>query len=136
MLHRRDIRKVAQTGGNDGNDDNGGKHQSDGGYHAPQTAPVFVADKGGGIHRDDARRTLTDGVVVSQFLLRGPLFLLHHLPLEDGKHGIASAEGTYPHLGEGKKEIQINVHNVPPDYLGSRKRDSAAAPFSPNVIIR
>ena len=109
MLDHRDLRKVGEEGGDDGDNYQAGEHHTQGGNGPPQVAPVFLPDEGGGVDGDDAGGALADGKVVGELLLGGPALLLHHLPLEDGEHGIASAEGAHAHLGKGQKQIEIEI---------------------------
>ena len=89
-----------------------GKHHSQGGGNSSWDPPLTVADKNRCVDGDDARSALSDGKVVSDFLLCDPALFLHHLPLEDGQHGVATAEGTYSHLGKGQKQVQIKVQQI------------------------
>ena len=86
-----------------GDDDERRKHQPQGGDDATRYAFVLLADEGGGVHRDDAGGTLSDGEIVRQLLLGGPALVLHHLPLEDGQHSVAAAEGHDPYLRKGEE---------------------------------
>ncbi|CAN4014998.1 Tripartite tricarboxylate transporter TctB family, partial [Dysosmobacter welbionis] len=72
--------------------------------NAPGDALVFLADERGRVDSDDPRRALPDGIVVRQFLLCGPVLVLHHFPLENRQHRHAAAEGHDPHLREGPKQ--------------------------------
>ena len=103
MPYGGDVGEIPQKGSNEGDDDHGGKHHAQGGNDAAGDPLTLAAHKGGGVHGDDAGGTLADGKIVRQFVLGAPAPLVHHLPLEDGKHGVAAAEGAYAHLGEHKE---------------------------------
>ena len=110
MHHKLQVHEVLQEGGDHHNDHQGREHQPKGSHRPPGNARLTAAHKGGGVDGDDAGGALAHGVVVRQLALGGPLFVLHQLPLEDGQHGIASAEGTHPDPGEGQEQIDKQVH--------------------------
>ena len=103
MDHKFQVHEVLQEGGNDHNNHNGREHQAQGGKDPAGDPRLTAAHKGSGVHRDDARGALAHGVVVGQFALGGPALVLHQLPLEDGQHGVAAAEGAHADTGKGQK---------------------------------
>ena len=72
-------------------------------YLCPTKVAVFTAMMPG-VHWPMAK-------VVGELLLGGPALLLNHLALEDGEHGVAAAEGADPDLGEGPKQIAVEIHS-------------------------
>ena len=111
MLYQGGVGEAAEKCGDEGDDDEGREHQAQGGDAAAGAAPVLVSHKGGRVHGNDAGGALADGKVVGELLLGGPALLLHHLALEDGEHGVAAAEGADPDLGEGPKQIAVEIHS-------------------------
>ena len=110
MDHHVQVHKVTQKGGDGHDNHQAGEHHSQGGHGATQPPHPVITHKGGGVHGDDAGGTLAYSVVVRQFLLGGPAFVVHQLPLQDGEHGVAAAEGAHPDFGKGKEEAHVLFH--------------------------
>ena len=73
------------------------------GGNAAENAVRLVADERGGVHRDNARGALTDGVVVHQLVLSCPAAVFNDLALQNRQHGIAAAECA--HANPCKREV-------------------------------
>ena len=84
-------------------DDERGEHHAQGGDNAAGDPALLLTDKGSRVNGDDAGRTLANGIIVAQLILGGPVLFLHDLPLQNGQHGHASAEGHYADLREGQE---------------------------------
>ena len=113
MAHPGIVSHVGEKGGDDPDDDQAGEDQTQGGRDAAGDALLLCPHKGGGVDGDDAGGALAHGVVVSQLRLGGPALAVHHLPLENGEHGVAAPEGTHADLGKGEEQIKIEVHLTP-----------------------
>ena len=100
------MRKAGDKARQQRDNDQRGKHDAQRGNNAAQNTLALLADKGGGIDGDDARRTLADGEIVRQLLVGGPALVLHHLTLQDGQHSHAAAKGHDAHLGKRQKQLQ------------------------------
>ncbi|CAN4031260.1 Short-chain dehydrogenase, partial [Dysosmobacter welbionis] len=92
VLDPGQVREVVDEPRQDGDNDQRREHHPQGGHNAPGDALVFLADERGRVDSDDPRRALPDGIVVRQFLLCGPVLVLHHFPLENRQHRHAAAE--------------------------------------------
>ena len=95
--------------------------------YCPGQAFGPVAAEGGGVDRDDAGGALSHSIQVQQFFIRKPALLLYQLPLEEGQHGIAAAEGAGADPGKGGEEFQITSHNTP--FCLERKKDGGSPSF-------
>ena len=71
-----------------------------------------VPAESGGVHGDDARGALGDGVEVQQLLLGQPALFGYQLPLKKREHGVAAAETAGADPGKGQKKIPILAHAV------------------------
>ncbi|EJX01244.1 hypothetical protein EVA_10650 [gut metagenome] len=95
--------KVFNKGCNNGNDHQRGKDKPKGSSKASQSSLLFIANKGGCIHCNNAWGTLAYGIVIHNLLLCSPCLFLHHFSLNNRQHGIAPPKVTAP--------IFINTQN-------------------------
>ena len=101
MLDNRQARKVLDERRDDDNDDQRREDEAEGRYQRSQHAFLIIADKGRNVDRNDARRALTDRVIIGDFIVGRPFFLLDDFRFQKRKHRIAAAEGEQPQLAEG-----------------------------------
>ena len=68
-------------------------------YHAAPYPLQFITHENGDIHRENARQRLRHREKVKELLLAEPA-AVHHLPLDEGNHGIAPADGKHADFDE------------------------------------
>ena len=103
MLHDSEMRKLLDKCGDNRDNNQRWRDHARRGGNAAEDAVRFVADERGGVHRDNARGALTDGVVVHQLVLSCPAAIFNDLALQNRQHGIAAAECA--HANPCKREV-------------------------------
>ena len=71
----------------------------------------LIADEDGKIHGENARNGLRHGQQVDEVFLTEPFLLVDYFFLDEGHHGITSANGEQPYLEESTECIEVKVHN-------------------------
>ena len=94
----------------EGDNDNGREHDAERGDHAADGSGELIPDKCRGVDGDDAGGALADGVIIHQLLFRCPAVTIHDLPLQNGDHGVAAAEGHGPDARKGQEQLPQCFH--------------------------
>ena len=90
--------EVLQKGSDYHQKQQGDSNKTQSGNDTAKKSLTLIADEGGYVDGNDAGGTLTDGIVIRQFLIGYPAKLIYELVSQQRKHGIAAAEvdGTDP----------------------------------------
>jgi len=106
--HDAIVLKLVEEHGNEQDDEKRGQGGGKGGREGSAVFVELIAHEGADVHGENTGTALSDGYQVEQLFAVNPMVAVHHLRLDDGNHGIATAEGDYANLKEGSEQFKVH----------------------------
>ena len=97
--------------GNGQNDEKRWENRPQSQGQGTRKALQLIADKDGEVYSKHARDGLRHGQQIDEVFLTEPFLLVDYFFLDEGNHGITSANGEQPYLEESTECIEVKVHN-------------------------